>query len=101
MTRAPAQQRFARFLAASLRELERLNRMRSAAERPVLPPPSRVIFGHTHQPIAWADEGLRLEGSNTNLGLHNCGGWLYRDDGSWPGAEVFRLRGGRIDSVRV
>jgi hypothetical protein len=58
-----------------------------------MPAPWRVIFGHTHQPIAWNDPDAPKfdtvsSASPRRLTLHNSGGWLMEND-NFCGAEIF------------
>ncbi len=84
--------RFGRFYRASCAQAGELG----------VPPPRRVLFGHTHEPIPArapmrvADPGLPGGG---DLLLFNSGGWLA---GSDRGAEVFLLdESGELDSVNL
>lgn len=81
--------RFYRYYAQCLREIGKVNAESSLG----LPPPSRIIFGHTHQPIALDDDRLSVpddpDRPTRKLTLHNTGGWL-RTRGAFCGAEVFR-----------
>jgi hypothetical protein len=87
-------ERFRRFYMACLLELGDLNdRMKLG-----LPAPWRVIFGHTHQPIAWDDPACpKLDAVSSAspklLTLHNAGGWLT-NNGAFCGAEVFTYQTG-------
>lgn len=81
-------ERFRNFYKSSLLEIGSLNEAGAS-----LPAPWRVIFGHTHQPIAWNDKNApKLDSVSSacprRLTLHNTGGWLI-DGGSFVGAEVF------------
>lgn len=99
--------RFKRFYAACLQELGAIN-----ADEPFnqsglgIPAPTRVIFGHTHQPIGWNDPNppkLETVGSDAprRLTLHNTGGWLTQGD-KFCGAEVFIYETGKgFSSVAV
>ena len=64
-----------------------------------IPAPSRIIFGHTHQPIPWNDpDPPKLDSvssaSPKQLTLHNTGGWL-EDKGEFCGAEIFVYESGK------
>jgi len=82
-------ERFKRFYAASLLEIGSIN----VSTTDPIPAPTRIIFGHTHQPTAWADpKAPKLDSVSSSspkrLTLHNTGGWLT-DGGTFCGAEVF------------
>jgi hypothetical protein len=60
-----------------------------------IPLPSRMIFGHTHQPIPWglpSAPSIRLS-DGRDIRLYNTGGWLVKKDAEgkeeFCGAEVF------------
>jgi hypothetical protein len=85
--RESVRRRFYRYYAYCLREIARM-KTESGVD---LPPPTRVIFGHTHQPISMADEHLSVpcgERSRGSVVLHNTGGWLCTG-GVFCGAEIF------------
>jgi hypothetical protein len=95
-------QRFQRYYRHSVAELRRLAEEHSVS----LPEPTHVVFGHTHQPIAWGSEELSDVVDGRTVRLCNTGGWLLRDepDGtrSFPGASVVRYETGRgVRSVAV
>jgi UDP-2,3-diacylglucosamine pyrophosphatase LpxH len=82
-------ERFRRFYTSSLLEIGDIN-SRTALN---IPAPWRIIFGHTHQPIAWNDPNPpKLDtvssASPRRLTLHNTGGWLKEGD-RFCGAEIF------------
>ena len=59
-----------------------------------IPYPSRMIFGHTHRPVAWdspekVDAPDEMSPSSKPLLVCNTGGWLTHADGQGPGAEIF------------
>ncbi|UPU34777.1 metallophosphoesterase [Geomonas paludis] len=95
-------QRFKRFYDASLLEIGTINEASPVA----IPAPTRVIFGHTHQPTAWADpKAPKLDSvssaSPKRMTLHNTGGWLMAG-GDFCGAEVFTYQTGTgFASVRI
>jgi predicted phosphodiesterase len=86
--------RFSRFYAAGLMEISSINRKPPFnSPKCNLLAPDRVIFGHTHQPIAWNDPSPPKfspvsTGGPTSLTLHNTGGWLA-EKGRFVGAEIF------------
>jgi len=92
--------RFADFYNASLLEIAAIN------EEPQqfggacfnLQAPERIIFGHTHQPVAWdAPDAPKLNMISSvlpkRLRLFNTGGWLT-EGGKFCGAEVFTYETG-------
>ncbi|MBN2415406.1 metallophosphoesterase [bacterium] len=91
------------FYDSTLSELEGL-----AADFSVtIPQPSRLIFGHTHQPVSWNqpdDTEISLPGGGT-LKLSNTGGWMHRITGNgvaFCGAEIFFYEtGSGMSSVRI
>jgi UDP-2,3-diacylglucosamine pyrophosphatase LpxH len=90
--------RLKRYYAASLFELHLLGEEHGYG---AIPRPTRIIFGHTHDPVPWTDRSLKMLVGETPVRLHNTGGWLFKQDNEWTGAEVFRYRDGSMDSVRV
>ena len=87
LRRPSVRDRFRNYYGYSLNEIARLRRQYHLE----IPPPSHVIFGHTHQPIPWGSDELtdRVEGRSVHF--CNTGGWLFRmKDGlaDFPGAEV-------------
>jgi hypothetical protein len=97
------QQRLRLFYKSSLLEIDRMNEKRPEAAR--IPPPRRIIFGHTHDPVAWEDmETLTVPypepDSTDQLILHNMGGWLMEGN-VFHGGAVFKYDGGRFYSTVV
>ncbi len=89
------QERFKRYYAASVQEIDSIRRSSGDNGEPSfsIPFPNRVIFGHTHKPMAWnAQKATRIGVTPGNvpnsIRLHNCGGWL-QEEGKPFGAEVF------------
>jgi len=80
-------ERLRKYYCASLKEMERLKNLPPGWTVDIPQPPERIIFGHTHQPIAWEDKRLYLDIDHTRLFLHNSGGWLMRKKEG--GTEVF------------
>lgn len=76
------QNRLVRFYHSSMLEIKGM-RERSM----VIPPPERIIFGHTHDPVSWKDTA-RLKSPLPGLSLHNTGGWIT-EGGVFHGAEIF------------
>lgn len=78
--------RFRRYYRHSLNELAQLSRDQGIT----VPPPSHVIFGHTHQPIPWGAGELEDDIDGHKVHFCNTGGWLMKDDGTaaFHGAEV-------------
>jgi UDP-2,3-diacylglucosamine pyrophosphatase LpxH len=102
LARPPVRERFRRYYRSSLVELERLRREHGHD----LPAPRHVVFGHTHQPIAWGSDELRDTVDGHELGFCNTGGWLLREraDGrqEFPGAEVVLYESGRgVRSIAI
>jgi UDP-2,3-diacylglucosamine pyrophosphatase LpxH len=88
--------RFLNFYNASLFEIGAINENHSGIN---IPAPSRIIFGHTHQPISWDEKNppkmhTVSSASPRRVTLHNTGGWLT-DNGSFCGAEVFIYETGK------
>ncbi len=90
--------RFKRFYSSSLVEIDRLE----FEEGIHIDPPTRVIFGHTHQPILLEEPRPPIarpfgETQSKPIYLYNTGGWLKKRDVSaqetFPGAGVFTLNG--------
>ena len=93
--------RFRRYYQHSLNELAQLSREHGIN----VPPPSHVVFGHTHQPIPWGAAELVDDIDGRPVHFCNTGGWLLRDqpDGEFVGAEVVLYESGagfRSVSVR-
>jgi len=88
-------QRFRRYYRHSVTEQRRLREEHGLE----LPPPTHVIFGHTHQPIPWGSPELCDVVDGRSIRFCNTGGWLLRDepDGSrsFPGASVVLYETGR------
>jgi predicted phosphodiesterase len=88
LSRPAVRERFRRYYRSCLAELQRLRREHGID----VPPPRHVVFGHTHQPIAWGSDELvdRVEGNDVRF--CNTGGWLLRQGAGgapeFPGAEV-------------
>lgn len=78
--------RFRRYYQHSLNELAQLSRDQGLH----VPPPSHVIFGHTHQPIAWGAGEIEDDIDGHTVSFCNTGGWLLKDDAAneFHGAEV-------------
>lgn len=82
--------RAAQYLNSCAREINDLNKSPVFAGFPIAFP-SRMIFGHTHQPIAWnASNAPSVDaGPNSAVKLHNTGGWLNDSHLGFCGAEIF------------
>lgn len=87
------QERFKNYYTACLVELDGLR-----SEGFEIPPPQKVIFGHTHEPISWNSPKPPKAGPFPGNGskpvyLYNTGGWLEtcQQNGAkvFCGAEVF------------
>lgn len=88
MNRPQVRDRFRRYFHYSLNEIRQLSREHGID----LPLPSHVVFGHTHQPIAWGGDELVDTIEGRQVRFCNTGGWLLREqlDGTrdFVGAEV-------------
>jgi predicted phosphodiesterase len=95
LSRPPVRERFRRYYRSCLAELDRLRREHGLD----LPPPRHVVFGHTHQPIAWGSDELTDSIDGHDVRLCNTGGWLLRkgSDGQldYAGAEIVVYETGR------
>jgi predicted phosphodiesterase len=63
-----------------------------------IPTPTRVIFGHTHQPIAWDSDELMTRVNGDVVQLCNTGGWLLREEKGkidFVGAEIVIYESGK------
>ena len=87
-------QRFKDFYSSTLLEIEEIKKKYHTE----IPTPTRMIFGHTHQPIPWgALEAPSIELPHLPEGkvftMYNTGGWLNKmDENNQPlfcGAEIF------------
>ncbi len=85
--------RFTDFYHASLGEIDRLKNLADDRAVDIPQSPSRIIFGHTHQPISWDDSHLDHEIDGYTVYLHNTGGWLTRkmqkSKDEFRGASIF------------
>lgn len=96
------QQRLRSFYESTLLEIAAMNEERPDAP---VPRPWRVIFGHTHDPVAWEDTttlnvGYPRPDSEDRLVLHNMGGWL-EEGGEFHGGAVFKYDNGEFFSTVV
>lgn len=99
--------RFRRFFDATLLEIDEINR----AEGLAIPAPHHVIFGHTHQPIAFGDPNAprTISSHGSPVTLYNTGGWLSRFNPTtgkeeFCGAEIMTfdsLRDPAMSSTKV
>jgi predicted phosphodiesterase len=102
LARPAVRERFRRYYRSSLVELARLRREHGLE----LPAPRHVVFGHTHQPIAWGSSELTDTVDGHEIDFCNTGGWLLKErtDGrlEFPGAEVVVFESGRgVRSIAV
>jgi UDP-2,3-diacylglucosamine pyrophosphatase LpxH len=87
-------ERFFRYFSATLLEIDSINsRPPFDGEAAKIIPPTRMIFGHTHQPVPWNDPqpavlSLKSFDIPKDLVFHNTGGWLNQGD-KFTGAEIF------------
>lgn len=101
------QERFRRYYKASLIEIGDLNEGKAPGIS-AISDPSKVIFGHTHQPSSLNEPelpDLKIPGKPA-VKLFNTGGWLYRQQKGKPrefcGAEIFTYEtGAGFSSHRV
>lgn len=87
-------ERFIQYYKSTLYEIRELE----AKYGVTIPTPSKVIFGHTHQPIPW-DDPLEFtipkseKAPEHKIMIYNTGGWLNRMDKNkklqFCGAEMF------------
>lgn len=103
LNRPQVRDRFRRYFRYSLNEIAQLSREHGID----IPPPSHVVFGHTHQPIPWGTDELFDCIDGHKVRFCNTGGWLLKDDTpggtEFVGAEVVVYetgRGFRSQSVR-
>jgi hypothetical protein len=101
LTRPSVRERFRQYYRYSLAEMDRLR-----AEHGIeIPRPTRVVFGHTHQPIPWDAEELADVVDGHPVRFCNTGGWLLRENESaldFVGAEVLLYESGRgVRSVSI
>ncbi len=79
------------YYQGSLLELEKISRDLQLSSPPANP--TKLIFGHTHQPTSLADTSVHQEMAGTRVTLHNTGGWLLQPektgDENFPGANLF------------
>jgi predicted phosphodiesterase len=101
LTRPSVRERFRQYYRYSLRETERLRSEHGIQ----IPSPTRVVFGHTHQPIPWEAEELRDIVDGIPVRFCNTGGWVLREEESsldFVGAEVLLYETGKgLSSVSV
>ncbi len=93
-------ERFKDYYDATVFEVETLRE----EYRMDIPPPTRMIFGHTHQPIAWDSPkapNIRLPHlpENRRFYMYNSGGWLNKESENgvpeFCGAELFFYQTGK------
>jgi len=88
LSRPAVRERFRRYYRSCLSEIDRLR-----SEHGIdLPPPRHVVFGHTHQPIAWGSDELVDSVDGHEVRFCNTGGWLLKQTPGggheYPGAEI-------------
>jgi hypothetical protein len=94
LNRPSVRKRFCAYYHTSLNELQRLHNEHHLD----IPTPTRVIFGHTHQPIAWDSDELMTRVNGDVVQLCNTGGWLLREEKGrldFVGAEVVIYESGK------
>jgi predicted phosphodiesterase len=101
LARPSVRERFRQYYRYSLAEMERLRDDHGID----IPRPTRVVFGHTHQPIPWNAEELADVVDGNPVRFCNTGGWLLRENQSsldFVGAEVLIYESGRgVRSVSI
>ena len=101
LARPRVRERFRKYYRYSLHEIERLRSQHGLD----IPPPSFVVFGHTHQPISWGARELFDVVDGRTVGFCNTGGWVLkeeRDDLTFEGAEVLVYESGHgVESVSI
>ncbi|MGE3191087.1 MAG: metallophosphoesterase [Vicinamibacterales bacterium] len=102
LQRQQVRERFRRYFRYSLNEIRQLSREHGID----VPTPSHVVFGHTHQPIAWGADELVDTIDGREVRFCNTGGWLLREEAdgrtAFVGAEVVLYESGRgFSSVTV
>jgi predicted phosphodiesterase len=101
-------ERFVEFYNSTIAEIDEINRVYNTN----IPAPTRMIFGHTHQPIAWGASDApsieleQLPKEKQPFSMYNAGGWLNKKNENgelqFCGAEIFFYETGKpISSVRV
>ena len=80
--------RLERYFASSCAELVEIGKSAGGVQAPR---PTRLIFGHTHQPTTWKDAYPVFK---EKLLVSNTGGWLVDGD-KFCGAEVFIYESGK------
>jgi predicted phosphodiesterase len=106
MDRREVHKRVQNYYQASLLELENISSPLQLSKK--IKAPSHLIFGHTHQPIAWQNSNICQTMVNNPVTLHNTGGWLFSPDGKdkkdFPGANLFHYsseHGVHSESIRL
>ena len=101
LKRPSVRERFCSYYHTSLNEVQRLHKEHHLD----IPVPTRVIFGHTHQPISWDSDELMTQVNGGVVQLCNTGGWLLREekgDLDFVGAEVVLYESGKgIESKSI
>lgn len=82
-------ERMKEYLRLTLLEIEKLNKNYGYN----IPYPGKIIFGHTHEPIAWnVGNPPEIIVRDNSVKLFNCGGWITGERNGklfFPGAEIF------------
>ncbi|MCX6580902.1 MAG: metallophosphoesterase [Candidatus Aminicenantes bacterium] len=102
--------RFVEFYNSSIAEIDEINQAK--VYKKDIPAPTKMIFGHTHEPISWGDPKApaiilaQLPNEKQPFRMYNSGGWLNKigKDGKleFCGAEIFFYETQEgISSVRV
>lgn len=101
-------ERFVEFYKSTAAEINEIN----SEYQTDIPVPTKMIFGHTHQPIAWGASDApfieldQLPKEKQPFRMYNAGGWLNKKNKNgqyvFCGAEIFFYETGKdISSVRV
>ncbi|MCP4137811.1 MAG: hypothetical protein GY754_43015 [bacterium] len=97
LTQEKVRERFLNFFTATANEIYQLNEYGHH-----IPIPSKMIFGHTHQPIPWGSEEAKINPpqlSGETLYMYNTGGWLNKKNSAgkleFGGAEIFFYETGK------
>jgi len=95
--------RFVRYLLSCQKEIDEINRSEWFAGAEI-PPLTRVIFGHTHEPTGWEEgeeDPFQHQVDGRTINTHNTGGWLEEPEGAPVKAEAFFYENGKFNSVRI
>ncbi|HMA94651.1 MAG TPA: metallophosphoesterase, partial [Polyangiaceae bacterium] len=98
LTTARQRRGFGKYMLACQAELATLCSDFSLADEAEVQPLSRLMYGHTHLPVAWGARGCTLESDAGQISCTNFGGWLHREPSeagaNLEGAEVVIIENG-------